>query len=66
MIVRTRVLQDRSVNGVKIRLEDDPDNPTDYRVTITQSFDDYITAMDFVRRIEHEAGQGYVCIANNS
>lgn len=66
MIVRTRVLQDRSVNGVKIRLEDDPDDPADYRVTITRTFDDYITAMDYVRQIEREARQGYVYISDQT
>lgn len=65
MIVRTRVLHERKVNDVFVRLEDDPDKPTNYRVTIMQSFDDYINAMDNLRRIEQEAKKGYVSITDN-
>lgn len=65
MIVRTRVLHERNVNGVFVRLEDNPDNPKNYRVAIVQTFDDYIGAMDYIRQIEREAKKGHVSFADN-
>ena len=55
---KTRVLQERSANGLKIKLEDDVDNVMDYRVTVSRTFSDFYAAMDFVRQIEREARNG--------
>ena len=54
---RIRVLHERRINGLIIRLQDTPDTSNGYRVAIIREteFNDYHTAMDHLRAVVKDA-----------
>lgn len=64
MIVRTRVLHERTVNGLSMRLDNDQDNLNHYRVTISRVFDRYEDAMDYIRQLARKARAGNVSVTD--
>lgn len=57
-MVRTRVLQTRQFNGVRIVLGDDPDDGKSYQVAIIKDFPSFYSAMDFLRNSEKRLKKG--------
>lgn len=64
----TGVLQERRIGGYVIRLSDDPNSRTDYRVAVIRTFPNLYEAMDFLRDCEthlKKGGDGNVSFKNN-
>lgn len=64
----TKVLQERRIGGYVIRLSDDPNSRTDYRVAVIRPFPNLYEAMDFLRDCEmhlKKGGDGNVSFKNN-
>lgn len=64
----TKVLQERRIGGYVIRLSDDPNSRTDYRVAVIRPFPNLYEAMDFLRDCEthlKKGGDGVVLFKNN-
>ena len=61
---RVRVLHERRVNGIIIRLEDDPEKKDGYRLAVIreEEFITYAAAMDALRAAEQEAKKGRVIL----
>lgn len=56
------VLQERKIGGITIRLSDDPNSRTDYRIAIIKNFPSLYEAMDFLRVSEQDLRKSGKCI----